>query len=159
MTTEIAQTIFWYVLSATFASIAITFIWKVGLHIKFDLNEYLRERRKNRQKNMKDFHLVELEGKCFFQHKTRKYVTVCANCAEDGPASGLSELKRAKSLIRLTESILGKSIAPARNRTDEQGRKQGYWVERHDDGTVFEGTYKDGKMHGHWVLACQWQCV
>jgi len=84
MTTEIAQTIFWYVLSATFASIAITFIWKVGLHIKFDLNEYLRERRKNRQKNMKDFHLVELEGKCFFQHKTRKYVTVCANCAEDG---------------------------------------------------------------------------
>jgi len=84
MTAEIAQTIFWYVLSATFASIAITFIWKVGLHIKFDLNEYLRERRKNRQKNMKDFHLVELDGKCFYQHKARKHVTVCANCAEEG---------------------------------------------------------------------------
>jgi len=62
-----------------------------------------------------------------------------------------SELKRAKSLIRLTESILGKSIAPARNRTDEQGRKQGYWVVRLANGDVFEGTYKDGKPHGHWI--------
>jgi len=68
------------------------------------------------------------------------------------PTPALSELKRAKSLIRLTESILGKSIAPVRNRTDEQGRKQGYWVERYADGAVFEGTYKDGKRHGHWVF-------
>jgi len=52
MTAEIAQTIFWYVLSATFASIAITFMWKVSLHIKFDLNEYLRERRKNRERKI-----------------------------------------------------------------------------------------------------------
>jgi len=66
------------------------------------------------------------------------------------PASGLSELKRAKSLIRLTESILGTPM-PARNRTDEQGRKQGYWVERLGDILVSEGPYVDGKEHGHWV--------
>jgi len=65
--------------------------------------------------------------------------------------SGLAELKRAKSLIRLTESVLGKSIAPARNRTDEQGRKQGYWVE-HVGSDVYEGEYVDGKEQGHWVL-------
>lgn len=46
MTAEVAQTIFWYVLSGTVASIAITFILKVSLHMKFDVNEYLRERRK-----------------------------------------------------------------------------------------------------------------
>jgi len=68
------------------------------------------------------------------------------------PTPALSELKRAKSLIRLTESILGKSTAPARNRTDEQGRKQGHWVERKANGDVFEGTYKDDKRHGDWVL-------
>ena len=32
---------------------------------------------------MADYHLVELEGKCFFQHKTHKHVMVCANCVED----------------------------------------------------------------------------
>lgn len=36
------------------------------------------------EERMKDFHLVELEGKCFFQHKARKSVMVCANCVEDG---------------------------------------------------------------------------
>jgi len=76
--------------------------------------------------------------------KTKNALTV-------SPVSGLSELKRAKSLIRLTESILGKSIAPARNRTDEQGRKQGHWVERDADGIVAEGTFVDGKRHGDWV--------
>jgi len=34
-------------------------------------------------KKMADYHLVELEGKCFFQHKTHKHVMVCANCVED----------------------------------------------------------------------------
>jgi len=37
------------------------------------------------------------------------------------------------------------------NKTDEQGRKQGHWIEKDDDGRVFEGTYADGKEHGHWV--------
>jgi len=66
--------------------------------------------------------------------------------------SGLAELKRAESLIRLTESVLGKSIAPARNRTDEHGRKHGYWVERRGGSWVLEVPYVDGKRHGHWVF-------
>jgi len=67
------------------------------------------------------------------------------------PTPALSELKRARDLIRITERILGKSIAPGRNRTDEQGRKQGHWVEQDAYGNVFEGSYVDGKQHGHWV--------
>jgi len=78
--------------------------------------------------------------------KTKNPLTV-----RPGSGSGLAELKRAESLIRLTESILGTPM-PARNRTDEQGRKQGYWVEREPHGTVREGLYVDGKRHGHWVL-------
>jgi len=66
------------------------------------------------------------------------------------PISGLAELKRAESLIRLTESILG-TPALARNRTDEQGRRHGRWVERLDDVLVSEGPYVDGKMHGQWI--------
>jgi len=77
--------------------------------------------------------------------KTKNPLTV-------SPTSGLAELKRAESLIRLTESVLGKSIAPARNRTDEHGRKQGYWVERDADGDVWEGRYVDGEKRGHWVV-------
>jgi len=64
---------------------------------------------------------------------------------------GLAELKRAGNLIRITERILGKSIVPGHNRTDEQGRKQGHWVERWSDGSVFEGPYVDDKQHGHWI--------
>jgi len=37
------------------------------------------------------------------------------------------------------------------NKTDEQGRKQGYWVEEYLFGDVREGPYVDGKRHGHWV--------
>jgi len=74
------------------------------------------------------------------------------NALTVSPASGLPELKRANRLIRLTESILGKSITPSRNRTNEHGRKQGYWVERHAHGDVWEGAYKDGEWHGRWVL-------
>jgi len=86
------------------------------------------------------------------QSASRRTVMKAENALTVSPTSGLSELKRAKSLIRLTESILGTPM-PARNRTDEQGRKQGYWVE-HDvfnDGDVCEGTYVDGEKHGHWV--------
>jgi len=46
MTTEIAQTIFWYALSIA----TVAFVWKVVF--KFDLNEYLRERRKNRERKI-----------------------------------------------------------------------------------------------------------
>jgi len=77
--------------------------------------------------------------------KTKNAITV-------RPGPDLPALKRAKSLVRLTESILGKSIAPARNRTDEQGRKQGYWVERSANGIVEEGPFVNGKKQGHWVL-------
>jgi len=77
--------------------------------------------------------------------KTKNVITV-------RPGPDLPALKRAKSLVRLTESILGKSIAPARNRTDEQGRKQGYWVERSANGIVEEGPFVNGKKQGHWVL-------
>ena len=38
------------------------------------------------------------------------------------------------------------------NKTDEQGRKQGHWVEEDDDGSVFEGPYVDDKQHGQWVV-------
>jgi len=65
------------------------------------------------------------------------------------PTPALSELKRAGNFIRITERILGKPIVPGRNRTDEQGRKQGHWIEQDN---VFEGTYKDDKRHGDWVL-------
>lgn len=34
-------------------------------------------------KKIANYHLVELDGKCFYQHKARKPVMVCANCAED----------------------------------------------------------------------------
>lgn len=45
------------------------------------------------------------------------------------------------------------------NRTDEQGRKQGHWVEVYMDYTDLsaphehrgEGSYVDGKRQGHWV--------
>ena len=71
------------------------------------------------------------------------------------PTPALSELKRARDLIRITERILGKSIAPGHNRTDEHGRKQGHWVERFAIGFggdfVEEGPYVDGERHGHWV--------
>ena len=67
------------------------------------------------------------------------------------PTPALSELKRARDLIQITEKILGKSIVPGHNRTDEQGRKQGHWVERDAYGNVFEGAYVDDKEHGHWV--------
>jgi len=56
--------------------------------------------------------------------KTKNAITV-------RPGPDLPALKRAKSLIRLTESILGKSTAPARNRTDEQGRKQAMCLKAH----------------------------
>ena len=48
MTTELVQTIFWYVLWA--ATLLVT--WKFSMRIKFDVNEYLRERRKNRQRKI-----------------------------------------------------------------------------------------------------------
>ena len=67
------------------------------------------------------------------------------------PTPALSELKRAGNLIRITERILGKSIVPGHNRTDEQGRKQGHWVEQDAYGNVFEGAYVDDKEHDHWV--------
>jgi len=73
------------------------------------------------------------------------------------PNPGLAGLKRAENLLRITAEILGKSVVPARNRTDEHGRKQGYWVELDVDDDVHnvqEGTYKDGKPHGHWILRC-----
>lgn len=38
------------------------------------------------------------------------------------------------------------------NKTDEQGRKQGRWVEEDEDGNVLEGSYADGKEAGHWVF-------
>lgn len=34
-------------------------------------------------KKMANYHLVELKGQCFFQHKERKNVLVCPHCAED----------------------------------------------------------------------------
>ena len=68
------------------------------------------------------------------------------------PGPGLPELKRAGNLIRITEKILATPTVPARNRTDEQGRKQGHWVERDAYGNVFESAYKDDKRHGHWVF-------
>ncbi|MDD9812168.1 MAG: hypothetical protein OXU71_10765 [Gammaproteobacteria bacterium] len=68
---------------------------------------------------------------------------------------GLAELKRAENLLRITSEILGKSIVPGHNRTDEQGRKQGHWVERFAIGFggdfVEEDPYVDGERHGHWV--------
>jgi len=65
---------------------------------------------------------------------------------------GLSELKRAENLLRITSEILGKPVVPGHNRTDEHGRKQGHWVERNANGDVFEGAYVDDKRHGPWVL-------
>jgi len=47
MTTELVQTILWYVL---WAATVFTFAWKVS--VKFDVNEYLRERRKNREREI-----------------------------------------------------------------------------------------------------------
>ena len=61
------------------------------------------------------------------------------------PEPGLPELKRAGNLIRITERILGKAIVPGHNRTDEQGRTQGPWVERYADGSVSEFFYENGK--------------
>jgi len=80
--------------------------------------------------------------------KTKNSLTV-----RPDSGSGLPELKRAESLLRLTESILGKPIVPTRNRRDEQGRKQGLWTEHGIfDEDMFEGAYVDGKQHGRWVL-------
>jgi len=67
------------------------------------------------------------------------------------PDPGLPELKRAGNLIRITERILATPTVPARNRTDEHGRKQGRWTE-FVDGDVYEGTYVDDKENGPWVL-------
>lgn len=38
---------------------------------------------RNFDEKMADYRLVELEGNCFFQHKTREYVLVCAYCVEE----------------------------------------------------------------------------
>jgi len=38
------------------------------------------------------------------------------------------------------------------NKTDEQGRKQGYWVEEYLFGDVREGPYVDGGQHGEWIV-------
>ena len=77
--------------------------------------------------------------------KTKNAITV-------RPTPALSELKRASNLIRITEKILATPTVPARNRTDEHGRKHGQWVERFADGGVQEGLYVDGKRHGRWVV-------
>ena len=77
--------------------------------------------------------------------KTKNAITV-------RPTPALSELKRASNLIRITEKILATPTVPARNRTDEHGRKHGQWVERFADGGVQEGLYVDGKRHGKWVF-------
>lgn len=63
-------------------------------------------------------------------------------------APGLPDLKRMDNILRIASGILSEPVAPAHNRTDEQGRKQGYWTES-VDGDVFEGPYVDGKEHGH----------
>ena len=40
----------------------------------------------------------------------------------------------------------------SQNQYDEHGKKHGHWVERHDDGDVWEGQYINGKKLGKWVL-------
>jgi len=67
------------------------------------------------------------------------------------PDPGLPELKRAGNLIRITERILATPTVPARNRTDEHGRKQGRWTE-FVDGDVYEGSCVDDERHGKWVV-------
>lgn len=67
-------------------------------------------------------------------------------------APDLPDHKRVFDIYRIVSRILADSDVSDRNRTDEQGRKQGYWVEWDASGYVFEGTYVDGKMHGHGVF-------
>ena len=45
----------------------------------------------------------------------------------------------------------GKSFTQTATGTLSDGKRHGHWVERGDDGSVWEGHFVDGKPHGHWV--------
>ena len=68
-------------------------------------------------------------------------VTWTSECAE-GLAQGTGTLTEDWDGDRKTKEKTGSLV---------DGKAQGRWVYRDQDGTVAEGSYEAGKRHGHWV--------